>query len=821
MKDDRFLCIHGHFYQPPRENPWTGSVEPERSALPRHDWNERVTEECYRPCTAARILGEEDRISELVNLFSRLSFNVGPTLMAWLEHEAPTVYDRILAADVESRRRYGGQGSAIAQAYNHMILPLANERDRRTQIRWGRRDFEHRFGRSPEGMWLPETAVDTASLEALAAEGVRFTILAPYQAALVRPPGGERLGPPDDGGVDPGIPYVQVLPSGKSIVIFYYDGPMSQAVAFDRLLDDGPQFAGRLNDVACSGHGERRLTSIATDGESYGHHHRHGEMALAWTFRHLEESEGARPTVYGAYLDRSPPLGETRVADRTAWSCAHGVERWRSACGCSIGGGDPAGLSWRVPLREGLDALRDSLSLVFEREGGRLLRDPWEARDGWIDCVLDPVTERIEQFVADRSVRALDGNAGLQVRALLEMQRNAMLMFTSCGWFFDDIGGIETRQILRYAGRALDLARKAGSVESADRAEAEFLRTLTNARGRTATGDAIYVEERDGCRTDLGSAAAHVALGAAADGGRGSPLVPGAAFAASMVAESVERPKGESVTGTIEVEARWLGESARFEFGAARGQHGRVMAAVWLEGETGGPSRLDRTVSRILDVLSSPAGAPSTTTFDASGLGGPVLEPGLWMRPDAWREIEERAVRSESSIGAAASYESSDRTVPISNPLIDGPLGWRLDRWSAALKSLAALLAEEDPDPVGIRNRSLDLRAWTLGPSVVRLASGHASRRSARLHASLGGDVLTEGLTHRLERDVRALNAGSADERRLLERLLAALASARTLGLHPDTWETQTEWWSYARSVGTPDDVSKLRDRVGRKLGFE
>ncbi|MGW8283567.1 MAG: DUF3536 domain-containing protein, partial [Gemmatimonadota bacterium] len=430
MRDDRFVCIHGHFYQPPRENPWTGSLEPERSALPRHDWNERITEECYKPCTAARILGEGERISELVNLFSRLSFNVGPTLMAWLEREAPTVYDRILAADVESRHRYGGQGSAIGQAYNHMILPLADERDRQTQVRWGCRDFEHRFGRSPEGMWLPETAVDTASLEALAAEGIRFTILAPHQAALIRPPDGDRMAPPGDGGVDPGVPYVQELPSGRSIVVFYYDGPMSRAVAFDRLLDDGPHFAARLNDVACSGHGERRLTSIATDGESYGHHHRHGEMALAWTFRQLEESDGARPTVYGAYMDQSPPIGETQVADRTAWSCAHGVERWRSACGCSIVGGDPAGQSWRAPLRASLDSLRDSLALVFERDGGRLLRDPWEARDCWIDCVLDPVPDRIDQFVADRSVRALDASAGLQARALLEMQRNAMLMFT-------------------------------------------------------------------------------------------------------------------------------------------------------------------------------------------------------------------------------------------------------------------------------------------------------------------------------------------------------------------------------------------------------
>jgi len=753
--------------------------------------------------------------------------------MAWLEREAPTVYDRIIAADFESRQRYGGQGSAIGQAYNHMILPLADERDRRTQVRWGCRDFEHRFGRSPEGMWLPETAVDVASLEALAAEGIRFTILAPHQAALIRPPDGDRMAPPGEGGVDPGFPYVQELPSGRSIVVFYYDGPMSRAVAFDRLLDDGPQFAGRLNDVACSGHGERRLTSIATDGESYGHHHRHGEMALAWTFRHLEESGGARPTVFGAYLDESPPIGETRVADRTAWSCAHGVERWRSACGCSIEGGDPAGQSWRAPLRAGLNTLRDSLALVFERDGSRLLRDPWEARDCWIDCVLDPIPDRIEQFVADRSVRALNANHGLQARALLEMQRNAMLMFTSCGWFFDDINGIETRQILRYAGRALDLARMAGSVASADRAEAELIQALAMARGREAAGDRIYVEERDGCRTDLRAAAAHVALGAAADGGRGRPLVPGAAFVASVVAESVDRPGGESVTGTIEVEVRPVIDRARFEFGAARAADGRVLAGLWPDRESGGEPRRVSTVARILDALSSQAGAGVVAK---AGPEVPLVAPGPWMRPDAWKEVQVRSVRSGAASEADTPNAEQPQTAPrpsdapsgwfdgappMSSPLVDGPIGWRLVRWSAALSSLAGLLTEDDPDPQAIRNRSMDLRAWSLGPSAPGLASGHPSRRSARLQPALGGDVLTRRLRDRLERDVQSLKNGSGDERRLLDRVLAALSSARTLGLHPDTWETQTVWWSYVHSFGPRDELTKLRERVGRKLGFE
>ncbi|MGW8283461.1 MAG: DUF3536 domain-containing protein, partial [Gemmatimonadota bacterium] len=421
----------------------------------------------------------------------------------------------------------------------------------------------------------------------------------------------------------------------------------------------------------------------------------------------------------------------------------------------------------------------------------------------------------------------------LQARALLEMQRNAMLMFTSCGWFFDDINGLETRQILRYAGRALDLARLAGSVESADRAEAELIRTLAAARGRKATGDKIYFEERDGCRTDLRAAAAHVALGAAADSGRGRPLVPGAAFVASVVAEPVDRPEGESVTGTIEVEIRPLIDRARFEFVAARAADGRVLAGLWSGRESDGQSRRVSTVARILEALSPPGGAGVIAT---AGTEVPLVEPGPWMRPDARKEVQERSVRSEATSEAGtpnaeqpepaprssdASSGWSEGAVPMSNPLVDGPLGWRLVRWSAALGSVAALLTEDDPDPKAIRNRSVVLRAWSLGPSAPGLASGHPSRRSARLQPALGGDVLTRRLRDRLERDVQALKNGSGDERRLLDRVLAALSSARTLGLHPDTWETQTLWWSYVQSFGRQDELTRLRERVGRKLGFE
>jgi len=777
--------------------------------------------------------GEAHRIVEMSNLFSRLSFNVGPTLMAWLERREPEVYRRILDADSESRRRYGGQGSALAQAYNHMILPLANERDQRTQVRWGRRDFEHRFGRSPEGMWLPETAVDTASLEAMAAEGIQFTILAPYQAAEVRPPDGDHLATPGDGGADPGVPYVQHLPSGRSIIVFYYDGPLSQAVAFDRLLDDGPEFARRLNEVASSGHGESRLTNIATDGESYGHHHRHGEMALAWAMRQLEKSEGSRPTVYGAYLERRPPMGETRIAENTAWSCAHGVERWRSACGCSIGAGDPAGQSWRAPLRGGLDALRDTLASIFEREGAGLLHDPWEARDSWIDCLLDPSPARVDDFLADRTVRDLSGDRSGQVQTLLEMQRNAMLMFTSCGWFFDDIGGIESRQIMRYAGRALDLTRQAGCSEEADRAEIEFVRTLETARGGGPDGGTIYVEERDRCRTDLRSAAAHVALGAAADGGRGRPLVPGAAFAATIDSINHKRQGAEAVEGTIDIELRPGLDRARFDFAGVRAGDGRVFAGVQPARESPERSLGELTVERLLQAGEDQEALPAEVL---AGRFETVIEPGPWMRPDALLDVPRRSVNAgtESMAGelsaAVPAGESRQQPSapgapaiepPMSNPALDGPLSWRLIRWTNALRRLASLLIEDDPDPAAIRAGAADVRAWTLGPSAPDLAAGHPSRKTARLQPVLGGNILTWRLVERLERDVTDLASGSGNERRLLSRMLVSLSAAGMLGLHPDTWETQTVWWAYSQAAPDADGITAQRNRVGRKLGFE
>lgn len=456
---NRFVCIHGHFYQPPRENPWLGAIELQDSAAPYHDWNERITAECYAPNAHSRILDASGRIRQIVNNYARISFNFGPTLLSWLEEHAPDTYAALLAADRESQQRFGGHGSALAQAYNHLILPLANARDKRTQVVWGVYDFTVRFGRPPEGLWLPETAVDLESLDLLAEHGVRFTVLAPHQARRVRPLDGGSWQEVGGGTIAPHQPYLVRLPSGRALAVFFYDGPIARAVAFEGLLSNGEQFAHRLLGGFGPGDGPQ-LVHIATDGETYGHHHRHGDMALAYALHYLEEHGLARLTNYGEYLERFPPTHEVEIAEHTSWSCAHGVERWRADCGCASGGHPGWNQAWRGPLRAALDWLRDALAAGYERVGARYFRDPWAARNAYIAVILDRSTASVDAFLARQAPRPLAPAEQTTALKLLEMQRHALLMYTSCGWFFDELSGIETVQCLAYAGRALQLARE-------------------------------------------------------------------------------------------------------------------------------------------------------------------------------------------------------------------------------------------------------------------------------------------------------------------------------------------------------------------------
>ncbi len=464
MKAMKYICIHGHFYQPPRENAWLEVIEMQDSAAPFHDWNERINFECYAANTAARILGQGERITKILNNYTRISFNFGPTLLSWMEQADPSAYQAILEADRLSMAHYGGHGSAMAQVYNHIILPLANYRDKETQVIWGIRDFESRFKRRPDGMWLSETAVDTETLEVLAAQGIRFTVLAPRQARAVKAPGETHWQPLADKGIDTRRPYRCSLPSGKEITLFFYDGGISQGVAFDGLLNDGTRFAHALAAPFDEAPESPQLVHIATDGESYGHHHRFGEMALAACLQNLEERSDIRLTNYSQFASLYPAEWEVQIHENSSWSCAHGVERWRSNCGCSTGGRPGWTQAWRQPLRELLNWLRDQLAPLYERYAEHLLKDPWAARNEYIEVILHRDEAHVEAFLKRHARRLLDQKESVTALRLLEMQRNTMLMFTSCGWFFDEISGLETDQILQYANRALHFAEQVAGV---------------------------------------------------------------------------------------------------------------------------------------------------------------------------------------------------------------------------------------------------------------------------------------------------------------------------------------------------------------------
>ena len=507
---ERYVCIHGHFYQPPRENPWLEVIELQDSAYPYHDWNERITAECYATNAASRILDDENRIESITNNYSKISFDFGPTLLSWLEAKSPKVYAAILDADRESRRMFSGHGSALAQAYNHTILPLSNRRDKYTQVLWGVRDFEHRFGRSPEGMWLPVTAVDLETLEILVELGIRFTLLAPHQARRVRKIGGRAWR--DVGGtrIDPTMPYLLRLPSGRTIQIFFYDGPISRAVAFEQLLRNGEQFAQRILGSYSEGREWPQLAHIATDGETYGHHHRHGDMALSFALHHIESNHLAKITNYGEYLERHPPTRQVEIFENTSWSCEHGIERWRSDCGCNSGRHSGWNQGWRAPLREALDGLRDTLADSFEEKSRALLKDPWEARNEYISIVLDRTGENIERFLATHAAGGWGEAEKVTVLKLLELERHAMLMYTSCGWFFDDISGIETVQVIQYAGRAIQLGQELFT----DSFESTFFENLARARSNVpehGDGARVYEEFVKPTMIDLRKVGAHYA----------------------------------------------------------------------------------------------------------------------------------------------------------------------------------------------------------------------------------------------------------------------------------------------------------------------
>jgi alpha-amylase/alpha-mannosidase (GH57 family) len=537
-----FICIHGHFYQPPRENPWLETVEVQDSAAPYHDWNDRITAECYAPNGASRITDENNEIIRIMNNYGRMSYNFGPTLLSWLAENAPRTYRMVIDADRVSADRYDTHGSAMSQVYNHIIMPLANERDCLTQIRWGIADFEFRFNRKPEGMWLSETAANRKVLDLLAREGIKFTVLAPHQCARVRPipppspsaaapaAGDTTATPPPVGevahngpeaawsetlnaSVDTRRAYLVQLDEGRSIVVFFYDGPGSRAVAFEGMLDSGEVFANRLTSVFSDDGSPAQLSHIATDGESYGHHHKHGEMALSYAMHFIEDHETANLSNYGDFLQRFPPQWEAQINDDTSWSCAHGIERWRSNCGCNSG--RPGwNQEWRTPLRIALDQLRDAVNPLCEKLSAALFKDLWAARDAYIRVILDRSTENIDKFFGDHATHILSPEERVIALELMELQRHTQLMYTSCGWFFDDISGIETVQVIAYAARVLQLAATLFA-EPGAALEPQFLGVLAGAKSNVpemGEGAQVYNRFVTGMKIGLEQIGAHYAI---------------------------------------------------------------------------------------------------------------------------------------------------------------------------------------------------------------------------------------------------------------------------------------------------------------------
>jgi alpha-amylase/alpha-mannosidase (GH57 family) len=510
------LVVHGHFYQPPRENPWTGLIEREPGAGAFHDWNERIHAECYRPNAFARINDSYGRVERIVNNYARLSFNFGPTLLNWLERSHPETYVRLIEADRESARLNGGHGNAIAQGYHHAILPLCNDRDRRTQVRWGVTDFRLRFKREPESLWLPETACDDATLETLIEEGLKYVVLSPFQAERVRPVGASEneWRTVSGGDVDTTVPYkfFHRDGTGRSLAVFFYDGDIARGVAFEGLLASSHALVGACVRAARSG---ARIISVATDGESFGHHFRWGDRCVAYALEAEAERNGLRVTNYGEFLDSNEPVFEVQIkpgtsGEGTAWSCPHGLGRWSRDCGCHAGAPEGWNQRWRAPLRSALDFLRDDLAPKFEGACGELLREPWLARDEYVELLTDRSASR-EEFFARHAEHRLTSDEQARSLTLLESQRTAMAMYASCGWFFNDISGIETLQTLRHAGRLIELSKDLGL----DPPLAPFLEILSDAKSNAAdnsSGADIFLRAVEHSRVTPQRVAAHLAI---------------------------------------------------------------------------------------------------------------------------------------------------------------------------------------------------------------------------------------------------------------------------------------------------------------------
>lgn len=792
---ERFICIHGHFYQPPRQNPWLEAVEVQDSAAPFHNWNARINAECYAPNAAARILGATGNIEGIVNNYKYISFNFGPTLLSWLEERAPRVHQALVEADQFSLERLG-HGNAIAQVYNHIIMPLATRRDKLTQIRWGISDFERRFGRRPQGMWLAETAVDLETLECLAEEGIEFTILAPRQALAIRP-GPDEPWAEANGEMETRRPYRVALPGGGGINVFFYDASISQAVAFEGLLKDGAFLADRLRGALDEKPSEPQLVSLATDGESYGHHHRFGEMALAYALRLLEEDSSLSLTNYAAFLAEHPATWEAQIRENSSWSCAHGVERWRSDCGCSIDPGSGHNQKWRAPLREGLDQLKQKLDGLFEQQGGELFSDPWAVLDNYAGTFpLASGQEAWQKLLQSHGAGGLSPEDASRAALIMECQRWGNFMFTSCGWFFDDISGLETVQNLRFAARALQLARALGADPAWEDQLQEVLSQAKSNLPKEGDGKAIWQRRVAPAKVGMERVMAHVAI----SGVIGGEAPPEKVFCYSLQSKSHHRRRNLGLHlcwGTAKVShlragvehdlayaalhigglefSAWVGPSAKADFKG-------------LAQKVEGPLRLSET-SSLHEILSGVVGGRHYE------LGDLFLEQrrrlAREMLADTTRRHREMAENIYEENLEAMLYL---QRISVPLPSLFGALA-RAVLTGRLIEALEHLEKEGAPD--ALEEPAVQAEALGIG---------------------LSSDKLLQALKRALAKEVSSLQADGPGGP-AAERALKILDLAESLDLKPDLWEAQN---IYAGLLSGTDQkgLASEADELGRRLGF-
>lgn len=817
-----WVCVHGHFYQPPRDNPWLDEIEPQPSAAPYRDWNERITAECYRPNSAARVLDGKGLISEIIDNYQRMSWNFGPTLLDYLYRHARDVHDAIVAADRASVARFSGHGSGIAQAHSHLILPLCSPRDRQTQVRWGAADFEHRFGRKPEGMWLPECAVDVPTLEALADEGIVFTILAPRQAAAFRPPGG---GAWQRGAIDTRRGYRCPLPSGRSIDLYFYDGALAQAVAFEHLLRDGHELARRLVALPPLQGESPSLSHIATDGESYGHHHRFGDMALAAALAAIDGDPRFRLTNYAELRALAPPTWEVQIVEPSSWSCAHGVRRWCDDCGCNTGAPN-VHQRWRHPLRQALDWLRDHAHATIDRLGGELFVDPWRARDAYIAVVLHDGSDAAREafFAAELKGGAAAGTgkspeaAAARRRALelMELGRAAMLMYTSCGWFFDDISGIETVQVMRYAARAIEMQERL----TGENLEPELRERLGKAIGNhrekpeLADGGAIWTAQVASHRLSLARIARHVAVSAVVSEDAVSSTKDGEADAIpfGVTVEVLARRELRSealqlVSGTLRLRSRWLDDGMETSFACLR----RGSQVVGRLGTTEALGQLVRELGRWMD-------RPDAALSMMSAHGGPELDLGCLL-PVSTRWVNEVFAAPIADIEHAI-FELHERNLSLAHWLARHDAAapdviYGLTRLALRRRLISAM--SSDPVDAATAESCIEEAAQlkvSLDTPAIALAAAQGMTRTV------------ENACHRLEHGEGSREEATASAAAALDRAARIAETLRQMKSPLDLWRVQNLTFQLGRSAqaegvgsGFPDDVVVAIERLAAAIG--